>query len=299
MFRGLTQDGKTYLYAKNLQGDIVAIVNEAGEVEVRYQYGPWGEVDGNDAVTGNHELAELNPFTYRGYQYDQETGLYYLQSRYYNPEWKRFLNADVYTDTCIGILGSNMFDYCNNNPIFYYDPEGKAPTVIIYYDDFTEQANYMKKNGYKNKNVYMYKVTKIKDFINVWNNKLPSSIKDVHLYLHGAAGVLYFLKESFYTKDFTKLKKRKISGKVYLNSCQGGTTSAGGSVASAFASKVVPQVYVRAVVNGFVYYRAWNQPFARWPLTKEKGAYWADFYYGKYKGKWATTISPIGKKWRL
>ena len=297
--RGFALDGKTYLYAKNLQGDIVAIVNEAGTVEVQYQYGPWGQMDRNDAVTGNHELAQLNPFTYRGYQYDPETDLYYLQSRYYNPEWKRFLNADVYTDTCIGILGSNMFDYCNNNPIFYYDPEGKAPTVIIYYDDFTEQANYMKKNGYKNKNVYMYKVTKIKDFINVWNNKLPSSIKDVHLYLHGAAGVLYFLKESFYTKDFTKLKKRKISGKVYLNSCQGGTTSAGGSVASAFASKVVPQVYVRAVVNGFVYYRAWNQPFARWPLTKEKGAYWADFYYGKYKGKWATTISPIGKKWRL
>lgn len=296
---GFALDGKTYLYVKNLQGDIVAIVNEAGTVEVQYQYGPWGQMDRNDAVTGNHELAQLNPFTYRGYQYDPETDLYYLQSRYYNPEWKRFLNADVYTDTCIGILGSNMFDYCNNNPIFYYDPEGKAPTVIIYYDDFTEQANYMKKNGYKNKNVYMYKVTKIKDFINVWNNKLPSSIKDVHLYLHGAAGVLYFLKESFYTKDFTKLKKRKISGKVYLNSCQGGTTSAGGSVASAFASKVVPQVYVRAVVNGFVYYRAWNQPFARWPLTKEKGAYWADFYYGKYKGKWATTISPIGKKWRL
>lgn len=51
--RGFTQDEKTYLYAKNLQGDIVAIVNEAGEVEVRYQYGPWGQMDRNDAVTGH------------------------------------------------------------------------------------------------------------------------------------------------------------------------------------------------------------------------------------------------------
>ena len=134
--RGLTQDGKTYLYAKNLQGDIVAIVNEAGEVEVRYQYGPWGEVDGNDAVTGNHELAELNPFTYRGYQYDQETGLYYLQSRYYNPEWKRFLNADTIDYANLSAnkymenLRNNWFLYCLNNPIVYADFDGHKKEPI-------------------------------------------------------------------------------------------------------------------------------------------------------------------------
>ena len=126
MFRGLTQDGKTYLYAKNLQGDIVAIVNEAGTVEVQYQYGPWGQRNRNNSVTGNQELANLNPFTYRGYQYDSETDLYYLQSRYYNPEWKRFINADVYADTDTGIIGSNMFAYCNNNPLSKIDPDGHA-----------------------------------------------------------------------------------------------------------------------------------------------------------------------------
>ncbi len=70
-------------------------------------------------------MRSLNPFRYRGYYYDIETGLYYLQSRYYNPEWGRFLNADGYVSTGTGVLGYNMFAYCNNNPVMKVDPNGE------------------------------------------------------------------------------------------------------------------------------------------------------------------------------
>ena len=65
-----------------------------------------------------------NPFRYRGYYYDVETGYYYLQTRYYDPEWGRFLNADGYISTGTGMLGYNMFAYCNNNPVINTDPNG-------------------------------------------------------------------------------------------------------------------------------------------------------------------------------
>ena len=71
-----------------------------------------------------------NPFRYRGYYYDTETGLYYLQSRYYNPQWGRFLNADGYVSTGQGLLGYNMYAYCNKNPIMYTDPAGEWPWLI-------------------------------------------------------------------------------------------------------------------------------------------------------------------------
>lgn len=75
-------------------------------------------------------LGVLNPLTYRGYVYDRETQLYYLQSRYYNPEVGRFLNADIYTSTGQGLLGNNMFAYCLNNPVRYADHSGELVVEI-------------------------------------------------------------------------------------------------------------------------------------------------------------------------
>jgi len=118
-------NGTSYYYIQNLQGDIIAIVDGNGTEVVRYAYDAWGkifEISGSLATT----LGTLNPLRYRGYVYDQETGLYYLQSRYYNPEWGRFLNADVFVSTGQGLLGNNMFAYCMNNPSNYHDPSGNA-----------------------------------------------------------------------------------------------------------------------------------------------------------------------------
>lgn len=78
-------------------------------------------------VVGNSTgttLINRNPYLYRGYRYDRETGLYYLNSRYYDPETGRFLNADVYVSTGQGVLGNNMFAYCLNNPVNGEDQYG-------------------------------------------------------------------------------------------------------------------------------------------------------------------------------
>ena len=116
----------TYYYVKNLQGDIVAIVNRSGKVLVTYTYDPWGNIL---SIGGEYKngLGVRNPLRYRGYVYDNETQFYYLQSRYYDPELGRFINADSYASTGQGILGNNMFAYCLNNPIIYTDTTGCYP----------------------------------------------------------------------------------------------------------------------------------------------------------------------------
>ena len=122
----LIHNGTTYYYATNLQGDVVALLNTSGTAVVTYTYDAWGkllETGGSMAST----LGALNPLRYRGYVYDTETGLYYLQSRYYDPEVGRFINADGLVATGVGLLGNNMFAYCNNNPSNFKDTGGYLP----------------------------------------------------------------------------------------------------------------------------------------------------------------------------
>ena len=76
------------------------------------------------------KLGCVNPLLYRGYVFDTETNLYYLRSRYYNPELCRFINADTYIITQYNGLGGNLFSSCNNNPAIYHDPDGHAPNMI-------------------------------------------------------------------------------------------------------------------------------------------------------------------------
>ena len=122
-----------FFFDKNLQGDVIGIYNADGEKICTYTYDAWGIC--NIALTSGTSSLErsiavtYNPFRYRGYYYDTETGLYYLQSRYYNPEWGRFLNAD----SCLysSMLGFNMFVYCNNNPVNYIDPYGDDATAVL------------------------------------------------------------------------------------------------------------------------------------------------------------------------
>ncbi len=124
-------NGTTYYYVLNAQGDVVAIVNSSGSPVVNYTYNAWGKLC---RTTGSmaSSLGHHNPLRYRSYVYDVDTGLYYLQSRYYNPEMGRFINADSYASTGQGILGNNMFAYCNNNPMTYSDPLGRfALTTLL------------------------------------------------------------------------------------------------------------------------------------------------------------------------
>ena len=115
-------NGTMYYYVKNLQGDIVKIIDLSGKEVASYVYDTWGNIR---STTGDKSIGSLNPFRYRGYVYDEETELYYLQSRYYDPFVGRFLNADVYYDTDTGSpLSTNMFAYCENNPTNKINPTG-------------------------------------------------------------------------------------------------------------------------------------------------------------------------------
>jgi RHS repeat-associated protein len=103
--------------------------DDSGNLQVSYTYDAWEKIlsikDGNgNEITNNGNIGKLNSLRFRSYYYDDETGLYYLQSRYYNPEWGRFINADRIIDTGLGLSGTNMFTYCVNNPIMYFDPSG-------------------------------------------------------------------------------------------------------------------------------------------------------------------------------
>ncbi|MBR3895162.1 MAG: RHS repeat-associated core domain-containing protein [Clostridia bacterium] len=128
-YRASTYAADTYLYyffEKNLHGDIVAIYNQFGDKIATYSYDAWGACTTTTLVNGSTDKAiatTYNPFRYRGYYYDVETGWYYLQSRYYNPSWCRFINADSILGSG-GFVGYNLFAYCNNNPVNGCDPCG-------------------------------------------------------------------------------------------------------------------------------------------------------------------------------
>ena len=117
---------KMYFYQTNLQGDIIGIVDSKGSQVVVYRYDAWGEVLVSSDASG-FGLAQINPLRYRGYYYDQETGLYYLQTRYYDPKVRRFLNADdasVLTKDPEQLTEKNLYAYCDDNPVMYRDDAG-------------------------------------------------------------------------------------------------------------------------------------------------------------------------------
>ena len=126
---GFTYGGAKYCYQKDLQGNIIGIIDNAGQVVVQYKYDAWGMPRGTTTVSTEYStIASLNPFRYRGYIYDSETGFYYLQSRYYDPETCRFLNMDSvdYADPEM-LNGLNLYAYGLNNPVMYVDPTGHMP----------------------------------------------------------------------------------------------------------------------------------------------------------------------------
>ena len=127
---------KFTLYAVcNSRGDVEELRKESGALYARYVYDSWGNVlhiysgTGTTEITDTANLAIQNPFRYRGYYYDTESGLYYLQSRYYDPVTGRFVNADSLVDTS-DVLGFNMYAYCGNNPVMYVDHTGYVANFV-------------------------------------------------------------------------------------------------------------------------------------------------------------------------
>lgn len=131
---GFNYNGTDYFYIKNLQGDVIAICNANGKYEAEYTYDAWGNCKVYSDRQRRQEntlasfIGNINPFRYRSYYYDVETGLYYLQTRYYDPEVGRFINSDSlgYLGDGIEFSNYNMFAYCGDNPVMMIDPYGTA-----------------------------------------------------------------------------------------------------------------------------------------------------------------------------
>ena len=116
-------NGTEYYYVRNLQNDVIGLIDASGEWVVEYQYDAWGNIQSVFGSLAN-TLGKSNPLRYRGYYYDVETNLYYLGDRYYSPELKRFINADILAGV-VGQLGThNLFVYCLNNPVNNTDAGG-------------------------------------------------------------------------------------------------------------------------------------------------------------------------------
>ena len=115
-----------YYYVTNLQGDVVSILNASGTSVAEYSYNAWGKV-----LSATGTMAAINPIRYRGYYFDSDSGLYYLKSRYYDPNLQRFINSDTIPSTGQKFIGANMFAYCLNNPVGLYDVDGCFAAAVI------------------------------------------------------------------------------------------------------------------------------------------------------------------------
>ena len=126
---GFTEGENTYYYLKNIQGDVLCVTDAEGTPIVNYTYDAWGAMTVTPASQNVPNativnVAFLNHVTYRGYFYDYELGLYYLQSRYYDPETGRFISADSLLETGKSIVAANSFAYCENNAVIHEDRSG-------------------------------------------------------------------------------------------------------------------------------------------------------------------------------
>ena len=134
---GMLYNYSYYYFDKNTLGDVTAIRDNSGNIIATYEYDAWGNhtvLNANGSIDYSaNSIGNINPFRYRGYYYDTETGFYYLQTRYYDPTICRFINADNYE--LVGLLAStkelNMYAYCGNNPIMNVDASGEGIFATI------------------------------------------------------------------------------------------------------------------------------------------------------------------------
>lgn len=295
----MSVDDNTYFFVKNLQGDITKIIDENGNVKATYAYDAWGNILNE---TEDSLIEGFNPFRYRGYIYDAETELYYLQSRYYDPITGRFINADDpdYTDTCSGSpLSTNMFAYCEGNYINYVDFDGYKKTYswdmervssssyvyVIYYSysngsgDFKSQANFCYNYDAKSKRTKLVGVETVSDFVKAWNN-ITSKYKYVFIMVHGGTGFLSFRGGELY--EFNSLKNKSFLVKIWLFSCKGACSSRRSArVSSKIAKKAIGSL-VYALSCSLSY--SWSaRGYAARPARGCSGYWMYDRYY-YYRG---------------
>ena len=131
------ENGSTrYYYVRNILGEIMGIIDTSGSYVAKYTYDAWGlpititDGAGNDVTNYPLHIANINPFRYKGYYFDSEVYLYYLNARYYDPIYARFISADGLVASSGSFVGLNMFAYCNNNPVMYKDTSGFVAEAV-------------------------------------------------------------------------------------------------------------------------------------------------------------------------
>ena len=297
-----TYNDTAYYYEKNLQGDIVSILDKSGNAVVKYVYNSWGKVtsvtNGAGAEiskTDSANIANLNPMRYRGYYYDAETELYYLQSRYYSPEQMRFISQDdpFYSNLQAAPLGCNLYAYCMCNPVVNIDPYGYGTTYVFYYNKkssgFKDQAMNSPYYNKNNKNVVIIAVRSIADFKKAWKG-MSGTVDYIYLYLHGGTGVLYFDGETMNMSQIKKLSSKTVKYRVYLFSCHGGNGKEGNNVAWAIAK--LTNTRVIAFTGSVSYSKFFGKYYARkawdWGIIKT-------FYYQKQYVYWGKVVAKSGE----
>ena len=283
--KGLVQavnfNGTYYYYLRNGQGDIVKIIDGTGAAKVEYSYDSWGKklsCTGTLATT----LGKLNPFRYRGYVYDEETGFYYLKSRYYDPETCRFISADVLLSTGQGVIGNNTYVYCRNNPINAFDEFGhraselemistkggggntpqKPPKAIVFTIPEFEQESAIfihKWMGCSWAEVQIVSFSSEEDFINAWN-RLCNPTVPVIINAHGSPYSFGFEAKSIIgLSNISKLNTGKMRSLVLLCCNNGQIDVARNNIANAFASLTGVRVYASdsEVFNWFYLSQGW------------------------------------------
>ncbi len=203
---GFRYNNDNYFYVKNQQGDITDIVDSEGEVVASYQYDAWGKIIN---ISGsNLEIANLNPFRYRGYYYDADTSLYYLQSRYYDPEMGRFINCDdvKYIGATESEVSYNPFAYCENEPVNRKDASGYSPATQVLYTIIKD--SYSGKYGFMGLGFHNPNANKFIDFFDkTWSTKkwcLQKTLGycDTYDNMAWAMGCfIHCLKSEFFYKD--------------------------------------------------------------------------------------------------
>ena len=215
---GFMYENNAYYYLKNFNKDIIGIVDSNYELVCEYEYDAWGNVLN---ISGNQDIAEINKYRYRSYYYDSDIEMYYLHSRFYDSVSKRFISTDsaeriVYEDNNL-----NLYAYCNNNPVMYYDPEGTAAAkvYIMSLNEFKKECSSIEtdfKNYYSNCTVTTKYSRDFRDYINWWNNMSGYNI--VVINTHGGYQTLSCDNTGKYSYDedvVTTLNRNEIRALKY------------------------------------------------------------------------------------
>lgn len=212
---GFSYEGCNYFYEKNAMNDVIRIVDENGSIVSEYVYDAWGNITD---IKGNMNIAELNPFRYKSYYYDRESGFYYLRSRYYDSKTGRFINADDLELLSFNTDDTNMYAYCCCNPVMLHDPYGNESYKVSIFSisEFQGELNYMKSNLLGTGKVSAV-YTKVSDttegFKNWWNSLNGKDIGIINS--HGSFSSIG-LEVNGIPKSIWKVDKKEVLPKINL-----------------------------------------------------------------------------------